>query len=396
MMIPKNKYHVFPALTGIRFVAVTMVFIHHCAEGIAKGFLYHVSQQLYLGVELFFVLSGFLICYKYYEPATLNRPFLVGFFVKRFARVYPLYFLLTTFTFLQMYWVGEREHWWGLYFLNITFLKGFSSHFMFTGIYPAWSLTVEETFYLLAHLIFLIHKKGKLLFGQVLIFYAIGGLLLLFFSHFPFHGFFKNFQFMAMATFWGRCFEFFVGIWLALYIKKNGLAIKLHGFKKYTYIGLTGSFVVILLQAYFLSAPSTNSGAYLMKLIMSNVVFPVFVTGLLYGLIVERSVVQMFFSSRMLTLLGKSSYAFFLVHTSMLAWWIYHYVTPGNYWGMYIGAYVISIILYFTVEQPLRTLINKANDRSREQKQPRRDGKEETVMPVVAGKNNGSPGSQDM
>src|SRR5690349_17330479 len=113
-MIVKNKEDEFPALTGIRFLAVTMIFWHHNSDAVSHGFLHGIFNHLFLGVELFFVLSGFLICYKYYEPAQLDRSFLIRFFTRRFARVYPLYFLLTTFTFLFLYWEGKTLHLGGL------------------------------------------------------------------------------------------------------------------------------------------------------------------------------------------------------------------------------------------------------------------------------------------
>jgi peptidoglycan/LPS O-acetylase OafA/YrhL len=110
----------------------------------------------------------------YYEKAELSKKFMGTFFIKRIARVFPLYFLLTTLFFVVYYINGDREHWLGFYLLNITYLKGFSSWFMFTGIYPAWSLTVEETFYVLAPFIFLLIKKRNIFFGQVLRYSSFG------------------------------------------------------------------------------------------------------------------------------------------------------------------------------------------------------------------------------
>ena len=58
-----------PELTGIRFIAASMVFLFHYAEVLFplkdRPFAYYFFRQLNTGVSLFFVLSGFLITYRY-------------------------------------------------------------------------------------------------------------------------------------------------------------------------------------------------------------------------------------------------------------------------------------------------------------------------------------------
>lgn len=79
----------------------------------------------------------------------------------RVAHIYSLYFLLTAVTFLT-YDINASYDFISLWqdyktidklviaFLNFTFLRGFFANYFFTGISQAWSLTVEEVFYLLA------------------------------------------------------------------------------------------------------------------------------------------------------------------------------------------------------------------------------------------------------
>jgi len=82
-------------LTSLRMVAALLVFLHHFYPfGAPESLLYAVSRQGNMGVSLFFTLSGFLIGLRYlprFAERGLDRAYLRSFFVKRFARIYPLY-----------------------------------------------------------------------------------------------------------------------------------------------------------------------------------------------------------------------------------------------------------------------------------------------------------------
>ena len=90
-----------PALTGVRFVAAFLVLLAHSAETFMRfaapdpSWHYFLSAAAYVGMSLFFVLSGFVIQYNYSEimrSDPLRGTF--NFFVARFARLYPMYFLI--------------------------------------------------------------------------------------------------------------------------------------------------------------------------------------------------------------------------------------------------------------------------------------------------------------
>ena len=89
-----------PALTGLRFFAAAFIFVGHATLFIIKldpspQLLINVTNCfLEVGMQLFFVLSGFVIHYNY---ANVGRPphaqSLAKFYIARFARIYPLYLL---------------------------------------------------------------------------------------------------------------------------------------------------------------------------------------------------------------------------------------------------------------------------------------------------------------
>jgi peptidoglycan/LPS O-acetylase OafA/YrhL len=160
------KENYFKALTGVRVIAAYMVFIHHknpFDENFFGTSIFDFFREFHIGVTIFFVLSGFLIAYRYFEEENINFKY---YLVKRFARIYPVYFVLTTVTFLgyAIYYSKLDMNNLGLYFFNITFLRGFFDDLKFTGIAQGWSLTVEECFYFLAPLFLFLLKKVKSIF----------------------------------------------------------------------------------------------------------------------------------------------------------------------------------------------------------------------------------------
>jgi peptidoglycan/LPS O-acetylase OafA/YrhL len=151
----------FPALTGVRALAAYLVFFHHFTpdEKLVGPSIYRLLTEGHIGVTIFFVLSGFLITYRYSDSLSGWRgKDLYEYFKNRFARIYPLYFILLVVTFLSL---SERDV--VVWFLNLTLLKTFFEDYKFTGIGPAWSLTVEETFYWSAPFLFPLLKKSLIL-----------------------------------------------------------------------------------------------------------------------------------------------------------------------------------------------------------------------------------------
>jgi len=168
---PVSNY--IPALTGVRAMAAYLVFISHYCYVFDDNFPHIVQRflgEFHIGVSIFFVLSGFLIAFRYYDNFSLTSDWFKQYLKNRVARIYPMYFLLTTAAFIAYHFTKEAsvvngfDHPIGLFFMNITFVRGFFDQFKFTGIGQGWSLTVEECFYFSAPLMFFAAKK----MGQVL------------------------------------------------------------------------------------------------------------------------------------------------------------------------------------------------------------------------------------
>ena len=102
-------------------------------------------------------------------------------------------------------------------------------------------------------------------------FIFFGILLVEIFQNCNFHGFMNNINFMLGYTFFGRIFEFFVGITLGLLLKKNPN----YNFKFFTVVGVLG----ILFSIYFLSILENHPDSellFIQKSIVNSILLPVF------------------------------------------------------------------------------------------------------------------------
>jgi peptidoglycan/LPS O-acetylase OafA/YrhL len=144
-----------PWLDVLRFLACFLVIILHSIPAVPPG----VGHA---GVALFFSISGFLI-----GRVLMSSEGLAYFYARRFLRIYPAYFatiallgLLALTPFFHTPGMG------GLVWRNIQYYLTFTFQLSPDGnklpLLIVWSLCVEELFYLLLPLIFLLRKRGRI------------------------------------------------------------------------------------------------------------------------------------------------------------------------------------------------------------------------------------------
>lgn len=158
----RDKSH-FGGLDGMRFFAIAAVFFHHSPlVGIGTG-VSPLSLRGFLGVDLFFVISGFLITTLLLrERDRKGRISLRGFYWRRVLRILPLYLLLVTA--VGVYYAlikqapGAAGIWPFYYLLMMNFLN---DHL--PTLAPTWSLGVEEQYYLIWPLLLVLLPRRALL-----------------------------------------------------------------------------------------------------------------------------------------------------------------------------------------------------------------------------------------
>lgn len=100
---------ILPVLTSLRFWAAYAVAFHHCCmiiiENAALGLAEHVPviSKLYLGVDFFFILSGFVLTHVYLQKLRNGTLSIRSFYVRRIARIYPAYLLAFIIALTQLY-----------------------------------------------------------------------------------------------------------------------------------------------------------------------------------------------------------------------------------------------------------------------------------------------------
>jgi peptidoglycan/LPS O-acetylase OafA/YrhL len=151
-MKTENK---FLGLDHLRALAITLVFFYHYRFFQHPAWMEGFSHFGWCGVDLFFVLSGFLISNQLFaEWQKTNHISLRIFYLKRFFRILPPYlFVLCIYIFVPAF--HEREALAPLWKM-LTFTQNFGQNIRVYGTFShVWSLCVEEQFYLLLPLLLL-------------------------------------------------------------------------------------------------------------------------------------------------------------------------------------------------------------------------------------------------
>ncbi|MEO7040229.1 MAG: acyltransferase [Gemmatimonadaceae bacterium] len=205
-----------PALDGLRAVAVFIVIAYHAEliQGIPGD----------LGVTLFFVLSGFLITWLLLrEFASTGSISIRAFYTRRALRIFPAYYMFILFSLALD---TARGHRWSLGLISVafTYLVNYYNAFLghpTTSIAHAWSLAVEEQFYLLWPLacLALLHRSravARRTVGIVIVAVVLWRSALYLFLHAP-----ASYVYNAFDT---RCDALAIGCFIALSSEESWFA----------------------------------------------------------------------------------------------------------------------------------------------------------------------------
>ena len=307
----------YPGLDGVRAVAVALVFSVH-----------YMGRQTHgvgwIGVMIFFVLSGFLITGILYDNQSEPHRFR-NFYVRRTLRIFPLFYfvwlcILVAGIFVKEYWHPALLL-WPTYLGNYArFLGGMGADRIYTShpripieIGHFWSLAVEEQFYLLWPLVvFLVGKRGTLIRICIAVVVFVPLLRFLLVAVLPHR--MLEVEFLYRMTF-TQADAFLFGGLLALLLRGPEETSVLRAGPKLLY-GALGVLVVAAMynqhvygQGSAATAPWMSTYGFTLLDIASG--------GLLLCSLQPATLVFRVMTLRPLRLLGKYSYGFYVYHVMM-------------------------------------------------------------------------------
>ncbi len=147
--------HKIPQLDAVRGIAILLVLIHN-TNYFSSPYLAPLSTYGWMGVDLFFVLSGFLITGILWD-ARQSPSYFKNFYARRCLRIWPLYYSLLIFMFVivphlrhsDAHAILERSSpWWAYPFFLQNFFVAIPAEAA-GALGVTWSLAIEEQFYLI-------------------------------------------------------------------------------------------------------------------------------------------------------------------------------------------------------------------------------------------------------
>ena len=363
-------------LTSLRFFAALHVMFFHAYAMHAitvNGWLRQISSIGYVGVSLFFVLSGFILVYTYAGAPMVAA----GFWRARFARVYPAY--LFSLLFCAPFFFYGATH------LSIPFFAWASHHMQLATLLPllllqswvppgamswnpvAWSLSVETLFYFLFP--FVLPRLAKLsrsaLFAVAALCWGIGLAATSWYTlATPDH--LAVITSDQMSSFWLNVIKFFPLMRLPEFIL--GMATGLIFLKSRTPADPQASALksssVSLATTLILAGLSAGAAAALFSdqipfaILHTALLAPAF-AAIVYGLALQPKWTA-FLRWSPLILLGNASYSFYLLHSNIMG--MYFFGSTGqlvhtSFAGV-VGAFAIvtiaSLLVFRFIEEPLR------------------------------------------
>ena len=299
--------HRIEGLDIVRTLAISSVILFHCDFGFVNG---------YLGVDLFFLLSGFLMTgYVNKLIVKNNIKSSLNFLLRRGLRIWPLYF-----SFLGLIAVLSASTSTEISFLNwisfIFYWQNYSPDFIHI-VSHIWSLCIEEHFYLLLPLVIFFYNKQGIVKNKKVYFSFV--LLAFFIIHLLFG------KESAPFTTHNRIFELFLG--LMLYQFSSEVSTFFNKFKLLFLFTLISSIIIMMIDVL-----PINDQWYL------------YLCLLLFSILIISSLSIKTIFNKTFKNISDLSYALYLFHVPIL------YLIPNK---------AISLIVIFAAALAARKLIEE-------------------------------------
>ncbi|WP_039046080.1 acyltransferase family protein [Plesiomonas shigelloides] len=335
-----------PDIDGLRAVAVLMVILFHMnADWIPGGFI---------GVDVFFVISGYIITSAIY-PRILNDEFSFNhFYVRRIKRILPLFYLVVMTSLFFAYFFFTPNDFVGFAdslryassFISNVYFEKHSGYFAPASetlpLLHTWSLSLEEQFYFIWPMaLILITRSLTLRCFWFVISSSLVGLIA--YSEYMARLSGSSSYYLIQS----RAFEFLIGAFLAIMVCKKKISMDLPmGFWQFT--GIAGM-VSLAFLSFYLNENDIFPGLHALVVTIASAL--VILSG-----VSKTSIVSYILSLRPMAFIGRLSYSLYLWHWPVLAFYRYYFISFTIVDAIICG--VITVVLSFVswrwFETPLR------------------------------------------
>ncbi|WP_288063434.1 acyltransferase family protein [Rodentibacter caecimuris] len=341
-----------PEIDGLRAIAVISVIIFHLNETWLPGG--------FLGVDIFFVISGFLITSIILREAEENRFTFKNFYTRRIKRIYPAFITvmaLVSFVASAIFIYKDFNQLRKTIELATVFSSNFhlgltQGYFDLSAnenpVLHIWSLAVEEQYYLIFPLL-LIFPYKKLRNIKALLYITLLLFFILTLTSFVPLNFYKNALYQPNIYYLStlRFPELLIGSILAIY---NKLTNQQSNKSVSNIIAISSS--ILLFSCLFLIHKNMNFIPGITLLL------PCLLSALIIYSTTQQNIIKACLSSKSFVFIGKISYSLYLYHWIFIAFTYYitgeQTLNNAQILGIIVLTVIFSIVSYYIIEQPIR------------------------------------------
>ena len=333
-------------------------------------------------MPIFFALSGFLITLRYLDTIQQGKFNFYEYMSRRFARIYPLYFFILTYSVLHPSEAKDIIGGNSQLVAHYTVMQSFFHRYNFLLNPAAWSLTVEESFYLIAPLVYLSLAYGMrnqplwkhlLILGMWVLGMYAAGLLLIQFSHetgLAQDGgeFMHNIQHVMLYTIFGNFFHFAAGMVAAVLYMKTDVKHYLHT-SQGGWVALIGGLlaiggILLVMYSQNLAGGSVDNPQHYERGLYGVPIYN-YAVGALTSLLMLCLTAPGTWLYRLLSLsplvyMGRISYALYLVQLTPMVNFLITATQDMGWWrvpALYLGMNLLCVVLYEVVEHPAHKIV---------------------------------------